>query len=549
MLLCASNLFSQQLDQIGKKDAVRINGGVSVNQVYRTNATAGTDPYSVVMTGNVAGSIYGLSIPLSFTWSNYKWSYTQPFNQFSLSPSYKWATLHLGSSSMSFSPYSLSGHSFIGAGIDLAPPGKWKFSAMYGQLRKELAGDSARGFDPQYRRTGTGFKTNYQFKLGEVGVHLFYAQDDTHKPVASIDSMGITPMENIVVGTSLLLRPIQQITFRGEMSTSSVSNDRRISGATEGNGAATFRYHAFKSDLTWNTRLGSLGAGFEYVEPGYQTLGAYYTVNDFINYTLNAGTAILNGKVTMAGSVGIRQTNLDHQSDTDQKDVIKNLNIGFNPGESFNLNLSYSNFYNFTHIRTIFDETNTHTEYELKDTIRFTQINESINLSTTWQVKKSETNKHTLNGNLNFQQASQNQSDAIENADTRFVNLSGGYMWMRPQQDLSLGLNINYSRNNTPGALGEALGPILSARKSHFNKTLRNNLSLSWNGTYTNHRSTGNIITARWGSNYTLMKKHMLNLSMAYSQRQRSGNSTSYLTATLGYSYQFGWPKADLKKD
>lgn len=547
LILIVPNLPAQQLDQVGKKDAVKINGGLNVNQVYRTNAASGIDPYALVVTGNLSASLYGMSIPLSFAWSNNQWTYTQPFNQFSISPSYKWATLHLGYSSMSFSPYSLSGHTFAGAGVDLTPSDKFKFSAMHGRLRKGLPGDSAMGFDPQYRRMGSGFKTTYTFKSGEVGVHLFYGEDDTNKPADRIDSLGITPKENLVLGSTFMVRPFQRLTIRGEMSVTSLSHDRRISSATDWDGAATFRYHTAKSDVAWSTAYGSLGAGIEYVEPGYETLGAYYTVNDFVNYTFNLATVLLRGKVSLAGSIGIRETNLDKQSDTDQKDVIQNINVGFNPGERFNMNLSYSNFYNYTHVRTLIEETNTHTDYELLDTLQFTQINENINLSANWQMKKTETDKHSLNGNLNFQQATQNQSDVAENADSRFINASGGYMWARPQQNLSLGINMNYSRNKATSGVGEAYGPVLFVRKSHFDKTWRNSLSLSWNGTYMDQVSTGNVMTARLGSNYTLKKKHLLNLSMAYSHRERNGDSNGYLTATLGYSYRFGWPKKENK--
>jgi len=547
--LFSNTLSAQQLDQVGKKDGLKLNGGLNINQVYRSNATSGIDPYAMVVTGNMAANLYGMSIPMSFTWSNQNWTYTQPFNQFSISPSYKWATVHLGYSSMSFSPYSLSGHTYAGVGVDLTPTDKLKFSAMYGRLRKALPGDSTSGFDPQYKRIGSGFKAAYTFKNAEVGLHLFYGQDDEDKPFEKMDSLGITPKENMVLGSTFMVRPLQRLTLRGEMSVSSLSHDRRLSSASDFNGAATFRYHAAKSDVSYSSSIGSIGAGIEYVEPGYETLGAYYTVNDFVNYTLNLATVILKGKVSMAASVGLRQTNLDNQSDTDQKDHIQNLNVGFNPNERFNLNLSYSNFYNYTHVQTVFEETNTHTDYELMDTLTFTQINENISLSTNWQMKKTDTNKHTLNANVNFQQASQNQSDVVENADSRFINASGGYAWARPQQNLSVGLNMNYSRNKVTAGVTEGYGPILFIRKSYFDKKWRNSLSVSWNGTYMDQVSTGHVMTARLGSNYAIKKKHLLNLSIAYSQRNRNSNTKDYTTATLGYSYRFGWPKKEQKQN
>ncbi|WP_143525002.1 TonB-dependent receptor [Labilibacter marinus] len=537
---------AQQLDQIGKKDPIKINGGVNMNQVYRSNVTGDVNPYSLVLNGNVNTSIYGMSVPLSFTWSNYQWTYTQPFNQFTLSPSYKWATAHIGWSSMSFSPYSLNGHSFSGLGVELDPNEKIKLSAMYGRLLKASPGDTINGYKPQYKRMGGGLKTTYQFQFGEIGVHFFRAWDDDERPVDYIDSLGVSPKENLVVGTSFSVRPVKSIAFSGEYSVSALSEDNRISAASDIDGAATFLHHAIKSDLTWSTRLGSLGAGIEYVEPGFNTLGSYYMVNDFINYTVNATTSLVSGKVNVAASVGIRETNTDDQSETDQKDVINNINISFVPNDKLSFNLNYSNFYNYSFVRPLFDETNTHTEYELMDTLRFTQINENFALNANWGVKVTDEQNHSIMASVNVQQATQSQSDAVENSNTNFFNGSGGYSWSLIKSDFNLALNMNYSRNKLPDAISEAYGPILSVRKGMLEKTLRHRLSLSWNGTYVDQIKNGDVLTARLGSSYTIKKKHRLNLSVAWSKRSRNtGTITSYTTATLGYSYQFGWPKKD----
>ncbi len=538
--------YSQQLDQVGKKGGVKVNGGINMNQVYRTNASGDMNPYSVVLSGNINTSVYGMSVPLTFTWSNYQWTYTQPFNQFSLSPSYKWITTHIGWSSMSFSPYSLNGHSFSGVGVDLTPTDKWKVSVMYGRLLKESKGDTLQGYNPQYRRFGTGMKTQYAFDSGEIGVHFFRGWDDDHKPVDYIDSLGIAPKENVVLGTTFALRPFKNLAVRGEVSVTSLTEDNRISSATDWNGAATFRYHAFKTDMSYSTRLGSVGAGIEYVEPGYNTLGSYYMVNDFVNYTINAATSILKGKVTAAASVGLRETNLNNQSETDQRDVVENINISFSPTDKLNFSATYSNFYNYSFVRPLFEETNTHTDYELMDTLRFTQINENIALNGNWRFKETEQQKHSLMAGFNIQQATQNQSDAVENSNSQFVNASGGYSLGLTATALTLSVNMNYSRNKMPESINEAYGPILSIRKSMLDKTLRHRLSVSWNGTYVDKVKNGDVLTARIGSSYTLKKKHSFNLNIAWSERNRTtGTNTSYTTATLGYNYQFGWPKKD----
>jgi hypothetical protein len=543
LVLQQVSLEAQQLDQIGKKGGIKTSGGISINQVYKDPVYAGENPYSLVATGNLSTSFYGLSVPLTFTWSNHNWTYTQPFNQFTLSPSYKWATLHLGYSSMSFSPYSLSGHTFAGVGVELNPESKFKFSAMYGQLRRGAAGDSIHGLEPQYERYGTGMNAQYTFAKGEVGINLFYAKDNLRKPVEYMDSLGITPLENLIVGTHLGLSVLKSLRLTSDVSHSLLSNDRRLSKATAPGGQATRNYWALKSNIDYSTPLGSIGVGIEYVEPGYNSLGSYYMLNDFVNYTLNVATSLLKGRVTVAANTGLRQNNLSGDSDDTQKDVINNIAVGFNPNDKLNFNLSYSNFMNYSYIRTVFDEVNTHTEYELMDTLNFTQINENINFSAMWRVHETETVKHGISANAGYQQATQTQSDVPGNAGSRFVNGSGGYQLGLPKVGFSSGLNFNYSRTSADSIVSQALGPMLFVRKTMFDKKVQTNLSVSWNGTRSDGKNIGQVFTARSSLGYTLKKVHQFNVSLVYTQRESPTRHTNGFTAMLGYSFRFDYPK------
>lgn len=109
-------LQGQDLSQIGKGEAIKVNGGISVSQLFNSSfgGEQRRDPYNYYLNGNLNFSIYGLSIPLTFNFSNQQFGFQQPFNQYGLSPTYKWITLHAGYTSMSFSPYTLSGHLFLG---------------------------------------------------------------------------------------------------------------------------------------------------------------------------------------------------------------------------------------------------------------------------------------------------------------------------------------------------------------------------------------------------------------------------------------------------
>lgn len=543
MSLITTLSMAQQLDQIGKKGGIKTSGGININQVYKDPVYADEPPYALVLNGNLTANLYGFSVPLTFTWSNYKWTYTQPFNQFTLSPSYKWATLHLGYTSMSFSPYSLNGHQFAGAGVELTPGEKFKVSAMYGQLRRESKGDSIYGAEPQYQRYGSGFKVDYAFDKGDVGINLFYARDNSHAPAPDMDSLGIAPQENLILGTHVGLTVVQGLKFNADVSTSLLSNDQRISKATDLGGSATNAYWAAKSGINYSNKLGTVGVGVEYVEPGYNSMGSYYMVNDFANYTLNFATALAKGKVTFAASTGVRQSNLSGEADNTQKDMINNIAIAFNPSEKANFNLTYSNFLNYTYIRTVFEEVNIHTDYELMDTLDFTQINENIALSTVLRLRETDQLKQSLNGTIGYQQATQTQSDLPGNAGSTFVNASGGYQLGLPKSHFSAGLNINYSQVTADSLASQAYGPIVFVRKALLDKKMPTNLSLSWNRTTSGGINTGDLLTARAGVGYLIKKVHQLNASLAYSKRDTPTQSKTAFTAMLGYSFRFDYPK------
>src|SRR3989338_2094937 len=97
-LLFNSVVFSQDLDQIGKKDMVKVNGGMGYNMVgnFVDDQPQYRDPLSWVFTGNISVNVLGVSLPFTFSFSNAGKSYTQPFNMTALHPSYKWVKTHIG---------------------------------------------------------------------------------------------------------------------------------------------------------------------------------------------------------------------------------------------------------------------------------------------------------------------------------------------------------------------------------------------------------------------------------------------------------------------
>ena len=139
-LLAASiPAFSQDLSSLSGQDPFRINGSVTAKlQFYGTDKeNPSRSPFMWYLQGNPVITVYGIVLPFSFRVSEQQRDFRQPFNQFGVSPYYKWVKLHLGYRSHNWSTYSLAGHSIAGAGLELTP-GKFQVGLATGRLLKPV---------------------------------------------------------------------------------------------------------------------------------------------------------------------------------------------------------------------------------------------------------------------------------------------------------------------------------------------------------------------------------------------------------------------------
>src|SRR5690606_14440482 len=82
-------------------------------------------------------------------------------------------------------------------------------------------------------------------------------------------------------------------------------------------------------------------------------------------------------------------------------------------------------------------------------------------------------------------------------------------------------------------------GPTLAVAKFFFDKKLRTNISTSYNSSHTKVGQQNKVYNIRLGSNYSLLKKHNINLNFLALFRNTPLNTCRDLTLTFGYSYTF----------
>ncbi|MDP4256024.1 MAG: hypothetical protein Q8938_18595, partial [Bacteroidota bacterium] len=118
----ASRAFSagaQDIGTWGSQKPVSLRGSAQIRGIFygASGIPDRRTPFSYLFAGNLTADLYGVSIPMNFSISEQDRSFSQPFNQFGISPHYKWITLHLGYRNISFSPYTLAGYTLLGAGV------------------------------------------------------------------------------------------------------------------------------------------------------------------------------------------------------------------------------------------------------------------------------------------------------------------------------------------------------------------------------------------------------------------------------------------------
>ncbi|MDN4163878.1 hypothetical protein QWY31_00115 [Cytophagales bacterium LB-30] len=553
-------LSAQNLDQIGKGEAFSLSGGVSTTQiVYAAQGLEQRrDPYSYFINGNLALSIYGLSMPFSFSYSNQNAAFQQPFNQYGLSPTYKGWTAHLGYRSMTFSPYTLNGHIFLGTGLEYQSTGAWKFSAMYGRLQKEVVYDSTQ-LDAQaaFRRMGYGLKTAYQKDRSLVEFVIFGAEDQMGTMNYLPTDNSLMPMQNLVIGLNAS-QTLGRVAIRGEYANSALVRDTRAKDFRPSvsnlqdyltpiyqRKVSSSYYDALKLNATYQGAWFQVGLGYERIDPEYQTLGAYYFANDLENMKLNTAFRLFQQKLNVSVNTGLQKNNLKGDKSQEMERWVGAANLSYAASAKLNLSGSYSNFQTFTRIRSVFETLNQTTPYDNLDTLNYTQLAQSANLNANYMLAASKARSSSLSCMLSYQQSDDKQGETTLATGTQFYNGNASYTHTLNERNMGVTTSFNYNLQQGLGMNTSAWGPSFSINKALWEKKVKTAVTISYNEARDQGIRLSGITNLRFSGGYTYLKKHNFSLSLITLNRQsRAGEGLSLstfneFTGTLTYNYSF----------
>lgn len=547
LLLVPAWGYTQDLEAIGGQKPFAVNGSLDVRGIgYTANGIAARrSPFMYMISGSPVFSVYGISIPLYFTYSEQERSFRQPFNQFGMSPTYKWATLHAGYRNITFSPYTLAGHTMLGAGAELNP-GKLRLGFMAGRLNRATTID-----------TTTGILQPYSFSRHGYAARIGVGTDDNHFDLSFLSAKDreqdfkgdlavseVRPAANVVLGGDLKLTIAGKLFVFADGGISVYTGDRystvalftdsariinTINRLIPLNGTSEY-YIAYSGGLGYKEKNFSLKATYRYVDPEFRSMGAYYFQNDIKNLTVSPTVNALNGRLRLMASIGIQDDNTKKQKQATTRRVIGLTNLSWDINEKLGLDASYTNF-----------SSNSEPVVALvQNKYLLTQTTANISVSPRIILAGAANTQMILLSYNNSNLKDVNEETKSENNINSTVALLN-YSITLNQPGLTLMTGLNYTVNKLAQGDIANTGFSLGAAKAF----LKNKLQVGTQNSYiisAMAQGKSNIMSLGGTAVYQPLPKHRVNLrvnSLKNTYPEGTGTDFSELTAELGYTLSF----------
>jgi hypothetical protein len=535
-------IFAQNLSQLKNQKPFTIDGTLSTTaNFYSLSGKESTrDPFSYVLSGNVNVSVYNLQLPFSFTYSNNSFNYAQPFNRFGISPEYKWIKLHLGYRSMSFSPLTMAGHSFFGAGIELNP-GKFRFGAVYGRFNQKTIPNSVNPQDTLQTPTRKGYSVKIGVGSAKNYFDLIFLQiaDDT----LSFDKAKYgskSPQANAVFGSHFKFTLFKKVTWETEGAVSLLTKDLYISQPFEiGNTTIQNIVNAFHvnssseystamtSSLTYSERKFSVGFQYRRIDPNFQSFGAYYFNTDVQNITVNTKFGLFKNKLSVSGNIGLQNDNLRNNKATQSSRLISMANVSYNSGKIFSINGSFSNY-------SINQQPG---RLPLSDSIKLYQSNRNITLTPTFTFTNSK-NQQMVQLNLVLMDLTDHNQHTAINSEVNSRMALLNYFFNHVKSGISIMAGLNYTTMGSAYADQKIYGINTDIGKPFLKGKLNPHFGISTNRSNVNGTS-GWVNTVTASITYKPHPKHMFKLN--FSQMQNIYPKTSSIKSFNETKFMFSY--------
>lgn len=533
-------LGAQDIEKVIQEKALDFSG--SIGGSYHTYAVEGIAPQSNPNFWNLYGeltpSIFGFKAPLRFTVGRQERSFDRPFVQLGLSPSYRWATLHLGTRNMLFSKYTLANHSFDGVGFELTP-GNWRFSAMYGRLRRAIEYDSTdlnSRFRTQYRRWGYGAKIGYGGEKALVELSYFKAWDEAASLKVPLPDSSLGPAENAVVGLNLSWTLGKRLDLYSEVALSAFTRhtDDPLQLENTDNPIITANLttrlnYAGEAGLAYTFNNGRVNLSYQRIMPEYESMGAYFFANDISNLKIAPSFRFFRNKLNLSAALNLQNNNLQNSRLETTERIFGNANLSYIHNEKWGFN------------GNVMSNSTNQTEARLNrpDSVRLASIANTFGLTPYWNIAEANA-LHSLSLSLNYSDLNDRNVLTREFSDFRVSTVLFNWVNTRLSNGRSINAGLNVNRMEFYQVENVRYGATIGYSCAWKEGTWSVNTSNTFNLSTVNQASDGFTNTLNANLSYTLARRHTFNyqLNLLYNRSEEFQTYTE-LRMMVSYAYRF----------
>ena len=549
MLVLPSVMHAQNISEIANSDPLIITGAVGTQNTYHyfSSGDGYSSPLSNSVYANLNISLYGISMPFTFYYTNDNTSFTYPQISFNISPQYKNWTAHIGRSSTEFSQYILN-EAWNGVGLEYNSD-RWHVGAFYGTLRKAIndnpADPAAR--TPQYKRKVWGVKAGYGTSQNGVNIYVLRSWDCL-KSVNEEWQDRLSPEDNILVGVRGCVTPFKWASLSANIATSVFSTDTRMQTiddkeAQKWENVFDVRYSSlmrFAGDATLNLALPlgiNTSISYRIVQPDYKSLGVSYMPNNYQSLGITAATTLFN-RVSLSGTYSGQNDNLTNRQLYTTSGNIYSLNASSRLGRHFNISAGFNGY----------TQRQSDGTAHVTDTTRIDRQMTSFTLTPTYMTETDDfghsvavSANYTSNTDRNDYTAAINHSDVTTTA----LGLSYGLNVKPWGMDFGLSLSHQQTEGYDTKYCSE-VATVSASRSFLEEKNL--NVSASVNLCYNEiqRQSKSLSLGGDISVGYTLKKVHNISASAGFNKygdvnvsKVRSDLDCTDISCSLNYSYSF----------
>lgn len=481
VLFASAGLYAQDLSDPNLKPVTLTGSLVTSADNYSVpGLQTGRPTNTARLYFNPTLTLYGISLPFSVVLSTDERTYNQPFNQFGVSPQYKWLTLHAGYRSLYFSEFSLSDEIILGGGAE-AKLGWFHARGIYGRFRRSIEEDTINNIQPVFKRMGWAANVGVGSEGSFLDLNILHVRDDSTSLASTPTRYAVYPGENLLMEMSGKASVLEgRLTFEGSVAGSIITRDTRqpsvensnvtalSSGVVDAKVSSRFNL-AFKTAAAYNAELFSIRLEFVRVEPEYESMGAIYIQNDRQDITIAPSLRLFQGALRFGGSIGFRRDNLYDDRNFTTERLISSANLNWAPSTSFGIDGQYSNY----------SMSNSSASRTINDTSRLENVTESFSFSPRYLFTTGEMQHFIMVFFTRQKFADRNiltGSLSNNNVFTGMINYTGSLM-----TGFGFSAAAQYTQVETAFLTNIIRGVTLGANKSFFNNTLSTNLSYTLN--------------------------------------------------------------------